>query len=135
MCTTVPPAKSSAPHCQIMPPRAAVSAAVAADLNSSGPGQYQTMCAIGQYANVNHSAMNTSTAENFMRSANAPTIRQQVIAANVAWNATNTSSGRTTPLLKVAAVAKSPFIESNVPDRNSRLNPPKNAFPSVNARL
>ena len=31
--------------------------------------------------------MKASTAENFMRSAKAPTIRQQVIAANVAWNA------------------------------------------------
>ena len=53
--------------------------------------------------------MNSSTAENFMRSANAPTIRQQVIAANVAWNAMNSSSGMTTPLLNVAAIANSPF--------------------------
>ena len=55
---------------------------------ASGPGQNQTMCAIGSVAKVNHSTMNSSTAENFMRSAKAPRIRQQVIAANVAWNAT-----------------------------------------------
>jgi hypothetical protein len=46
------------------------------------------MCAIGVYANVNHSTANSSTAENLMRSANAPRIRQTVIAAKVAWNAT-----------------------------------------------
>ncbi len=51
---------------------------------------------------MNHSTMNSSTAENLMRSANAPTIRQQVMPANVAWNAANTISGITTPLLKVA---------------------------------
>ena len=42
--------------------------------------------------------MNTSTAENLARSAKAPSTRQQVIAANVAWKATNTISGITTPL-------------------------------------
>ena len=31
--------------------------------------------------------MNISTAENFMRSASAPTIRHGVIAAKVSWNA------------------------------------------------
>ena len=36
--------------------------------------------------------MKMSTAENFILSATAPRIRQQVIAAKVAWNATNTSS-------------------------------------------
>ena len=60
-----------------------------------------------------------------MRSANAPRIRQQVMAANVAWNATNTSSGMTTPLLKVAAIANSPLAESKMPFRNSRSKPPK----------
>jgi Amt family ammonium transporter len=60
---------------------------------------------------------------------------EYAMAANVAWNATNTSSGSTTPLLNVAALANSPFAASNVPERNNRLKPPKNAFPSVNARL
>ena len=45
------------------------------------------MCAIGQYENVNHSTEKSSTAENLMRSANAPTISATVMAANVAWNA------------------------------------------------
>ena len=79
--------------------------------------------------------MNTSTAENLARSAKAPRIRQQVIAANVAWNATNTSSGITTPLEKVAAMANSPLAASSVPLRNRRSKPPKNALPSVKARL
>ncbi len=79
--------------------------------------------------------MKISTAENFIRSASAPTIRQHVIAAKVAWNATNTSSGMTTPLLNVAPIANSPVAELNVPFRNSRSSPPKNALPSVNARL
>jgi hypothetical protein len=42
---------------------------------------------------VNHSAQNNNTAENFMRSANAPTIKAQVMAAKVAWKATKVSSG------------------------------------------
>ena len=60
---------------------------------ASGPAQNHTMCAIGRYEKVNHSTMNSSTAENFMRSANAPTIRQGVIAANVIWNAAYRYSG------------------------------------------
>ncbi len=55
--------------------------------------------------------MKISTAENFMRSAKAPTISAQVMPANVAWNAMNTISGMTTPLLNVAAVAKVPAID------------------------
>ena len=65
-----------------------------------------------------------------MRSANEPTIKQQVMAANVAWKATNDSSGMTTPLLKVAAT------ESGVmPLRNSLSNPPMNGLPPVNAAV
>ncbi len=79
--------------------------------------------------------MNASTAENFIRSANAPTIRQQVIAANVAWNAMNSSSGITTPLLKVPAIAIVPVSGSYMPFMKTRSKPPKNALPSVNARL
>ena len=79
--------------------------------------------------------MNSSTALNFMRSAKAPTIRQQVMAAKVAWKTTNTISGSTTPLLKVPTVAKSPFMGSNTPFRNSRSSPPTKALPSVKARL
>ena len=53
-------------------------------------------------------------------------IRQQVIAANVAWKATYTSSYIGVALLKVAAIEYVPFTGSNVPFRNSRDNPPKN---------
>jgi hypothetical protein len=38
-----------------------------------------------------------------MRSAKAPTIRPQVMAAKAPWKATKINSGSTTPLLKVAA--------------------------------
>ena len=65
-----------------------------------------------------------------MRSANEPTIKQQVMAAKVAWKATNDSSGMTTPLLKVAAT------ESGVmPLRNSLSSPPMNGLPPVNAAV
>ena len=64
MCTTVPPAKSSAPHWKARPalavtasmaacaaalasPDAAASALAAATV-AAGPAQYQTMCAIGK---------------------------------------------------------------------------------------
>ena len=47
VCTTVPPAKSSAPKPQIRPAPAAISSAglVAA---ASGPGHHQTMWAMGK---------------------------------------------------------------------------------------
>ena len=65
-----------------------------------------------------------------MRSAKAPTISAQVMAAKVAWKATNVSSGMTTPLLKVAAT------ESGVmPFRNSLSKPPMNGLPPVKATL
>ena len=79
--------------------------------------------------------MKHSTAENFIRSAKPPTIRQQVIAAKVAWKARYSNSGSTTPLLKVPAVAKVPFIGSKMPCMKSRLVPPMKALPSVNAKL
>jgi len=52
---------------------------------------------------VNQITMNTSAAENLMRSTSAPRIRQQVIAAKVAWKPTYTSSFSGVPLLKVDA--------------------------------
>ena len=52
-----------------------------------------------------------STAENFMRSTIEPRIRQTVIAANVAWKATNTSSYIGVPLLKVAPSANVPVAD------------------------
>jgi len=79
--------------------------------------------------------MNSSTALNLMRSAKAPTIRQQVMPAKVAWKAAKTISGITTPLLKVAALAKVPAALSQMPFMKSRSRPPTNLLPSVNARL
>ena len=101
MCTTVPPAKSSAPHCQMRPALAFVASTTFAAVYASGPAQNHTMCAIGQYENVNHSTENSSTAENFDALGERAEDRgSTVIAANVAWNATNTISGITTPLLE-----------------------------------
>ena len=93
------------------------------------------MCAIGAYAKVNHSTTNTSTPANRARSAKAPRMRQHVIAAKVHWKATKSSSGITTPLEKVAAIAKVPALASTVPLRKRRSMPPKYALFSVKARL
>ncbi|MND01523.1 hypothetical protein D3C83_205490 [compost metagenome] len=65
---------------------------------------------------------------NFTRSANAPTISAQVMHANAPWNTKNTSSGITTPLVKVAA------IELAVsPSAKTRSKPPMKALPGVKA--
>src|SRR5688572_30535163 len=72
MCTTVPPAKSSAPQLQIKPAVALAASALAASVYASGPAQNQTMCATGMYANVNQMTRNSSTAENLMRSTSEP---------------------------------------------------------------
>ena len=77
------------------------------------------MCAIGKYANVNQITKNISTAENFIRSANAPIIKAGVIAAKVNWKATNINSGMTTPLLNVA-----PTESGVMPLKNNLLKPP-----------
>ncbi len=55
-----------------------------------------------------------------------PTISVQVMPANVAWKAAKTISGITTPLLKVAALAKVPAALSQMPFMNSRSKPPMN---------
>ena len=65
MCTTVPPAKSRTPS-----------------LLSQPLGSH-TMWAIGAYTSSDQADMNTSMAENFMRSANAPAISAGVMTANV----------------------------------------------------
>src|SRR6185295_1202805 len=76
---------------------------------------------------------NSRMPENFTRSTSEPMMRQQVIAANVAWNATNTSSYIGVPLLNVAA-SEAPFTESYVPCNSTRLKPPMNSLPCVKAR-
>ena len=47
MCTTVPPAKSSAPHCQSRPALPVSSSISFGSVYASGPIQNHTMCAIG----------------------------------------------------------------------------------------
>ena len=69
---------------------------------------------------MNQSAQNSSTAEKRARSAKAPTISAQVMAAKVAWKPMKVSSGMTTPLLKVA-----PTESAVMPLRNSLPRPPK----------
>ena len=66
MCTTVPPAKSSTPMSHMKP-----------------PSPLHTMWAIGAYTINDQSAVNHSIAENFMRSAKAPTISAGVMMAKV----------------------------------------------------
>src|SRR5580698_1937174 len=111
-----------------------MASATLAEVYASGPSQNQTMCATGRYANVNQNTMNTRAAENLMRSTSEPRIRQQVMAAKVAWKPTYTSSLSGTPLSKVAALLKLPSAGLNVPLRNSLLRPPMNGFgPSVKA--
>ncbi|MNH21178.1 hypothetical protein D3C79_809750 [compost metagenome] len=99
MCTTVPPAKSSTPQSHI-----------------SAPSPLQTMCAIGAYTRVNQMPMNTSIAENFMRSAKAPTISAGVMMAKVIWKVMNTASGNN-------AVAEVRF-SGVTPLRNALEKPP-----------
>jgi hypothetical protein len=65
---------------------------------------------------VNHSAMNHSMAENFMRSAKAPTISAGVMMANVIWKVMKTVSGM-------------------VPVRLSTVTPLRNARPSPPTKL
>ncbi len=56
--------------------------------------------------------MKASTAEKRTRSAKAPTIRPQVMAAKVPWKATKMNSGIIVSLLKVAAWLKVPATGS-----------------------
>src|SRR6266550_4172876 len=62
-CTTVPPAKSSAPSCCNQPPAP------------------QTQCASGAYTNVDHNSRNARYARNRIRSTIAPEMSAGVITA------------------------------------------------------
>ncbi len=73
-CTTVPPAKSSAPRSASQPPA-------------------NTQCATGRYTRIDHSAMNHTHALKRRRSAIAPVMSAGVITAKVSWNATNAIVG------------------------------------------
>jgi len=74
MCTTVPPAKSSAPRCMSQPPP-------------------QTQWASGEYTRMLHSPMKIAYAENLMRSAKAPVMSAAVMIANMPWNIAKTGVG------------------------------------------
>jgi hypothetical protein len=65
MCTTVPPAKSSAPR-----------------LNSH-PSGAKTQCATGAYTRIDHNTRNATHAPKRMRSAIAPVMSAGVITANM----------------------------------------------------
>jgi len=58
-----------------------------------GARQNHTMCRDRQVREGEHSTVNSRTAPNLMRSANAPTISAGVMAANVSWNTKYTYSG------------------------------------------
>ena len=77
MCTTVPPAKSSAPS-----PTA-----------PKNPPCPHTQCANGQYTSVLQSTINTMYVENFIRSAIAPLMRAGVMIANIIWKSMKVSCG------------------------------------------
>src|SRR3989339_1326496 len=68
ICTTVPPAKSSAPRFLSQPP--------------TPHTQWQT----GSYTTVIQIILKTAKVENFIRSANAPVISAGVMTANIIWN-------------------------------------------------
>jgi hypothetical protein len=75
MCTTVPPAKSRAPRAPSQPP---------------GP---HTQWASGEYTKVDHSRTKRRKAENFMRSAMAPTMSAGVMIANISWKTMKSCGG------------------------------------------
>src|SRR3954447_13718529 len=75
MWTTVPPAKSSAPSLY------------------SQPSTDQTQWANGEYTRIDHRIVNSTNAPNRLRSANAPVMSAGVIAANISWNAANSTNG------------------------------------------
>ena len=87
MCTTVPPAKSSAPFCHSQPPLAVADASVAASLMPSGPGQNQTMCAIGDVAEREPQHHEQQHRRELHALGERADDQAAVIAANVAWNA------------------------------------------------
>src|SRR5499427_5318772 len=79
MWTTVPPAKSMA-----------LMAALAFHTPFMSPSTPHTMWASGKYTANIQTAMKAMSAEYFMRSAMAPTIRAGVMMANISWYIENT---------------------------------------------
>ena len=74
MCTTVPPAKSSAPPAQYL---------AACSLPYAKAPPPHTQWHNGQYTSSPHRIMNTTIVLNFIRSAKAPQIRAGVMMKNI----------------------------------------------------
>ncbi len=77
MCTTSPPAKSSAPIISPM----------------SDPSPPHTIWASGAYTASTHTATKAHTAPNFMRPATAPVMMAQVIIAKAIWKTISIMAG------------------------------------------
>ena len=75
MCTTVPPAKSSAPR------------------SNSQPDGANTQCATGAYTSTSQSPRNHAHAPKRIRSAIAPVISAGVMTANINWYAMYSDGG------------------------------------------
>ena len=73
---------------------------------------------------MHHRALNHSTAENFMRSAKAPTNRPGVMMAKVIWKTKNSTSG-------IVPLMLSPVM----PLRKVLEKPPMKGLLAVKARL
>ena len=73
---------------------------------------------------VNQSVMKTMSTPNFMRSANAPTVRAGVMIAKVIWKVAKTDSGMV-PMTDCAVM----------PAMNALPSPPTNVPGVSNARL
>src|SRR5919197_3693853 len=121
MCTTVPPAKSSAKK---WPCEDGIIE------RFSQPKPSNTQCATGAYTTIDHTATNATKAPNFQRSAVEPVISAGVMIANVNWNATNTivgnvcaepSTGQASPMCLMNAKCRSPRYLPSPP--NAQVNP------------
>ena len=91
------------------------------------------MWAIGAYTNSDQAAMNTSIAENFMRSANAPAISAGVMAAKVSWNMAYTVSGMVIAKCDTDSLFAGSCMKV-MPLNRARLEPPRNLLPGVKAQ-
>ena len=77
--------------------------------------------------------MKISMAENFMRSAKAPTIRAGVMMAKVIWKVMNTASGNNE--VRLAGVTPARKALENPPTKELKLTTPSSIPVVSNARL
>ena len=78
---------------------------------------------MGTYTTSDHRHMNTSMAENFMRSAKAPAISAGVMMAKVSWNIAYTVSGMVTARCETVSLLAS-FMKV-IPCMRKRVEPPR----------